>query len=151
MRLKYIKLYYNKLLFCLTDSLYNSTKHRTDYLSLEFLLERFKKLEDVEKRKYKFAQSNHFNELWSSDPYLIFLNDYIIKDKKYENIDNFMTEKIEKIRTDARKTWFKMNSFKKQQFIDKANMYGYFPRELDLSLVQEEFFVSNHNFKETYN
>lgn len=115
------------------------------------LVEKYKKLNDIVKRKYKFASINRFNdELWSSDPYLIFLNDYITKEKKYDNIEYFMTEKIDKIRYDVRKKWFKMNSFKKQKFIDRANMYSNFPRELDLSLVQEEFFVSNHNFKETY-
>lgn len=117
----------------------------------ELLIEKFKKLNDIEKRKYKFASINRFNdELWSSDPYLIFLNDYITKEKKYENVEHFVTEKIDKIRYEARKKWFKMNSFKKEKYSEKANVYSNFPRELDLSLVQEEFFVSNHNFKETY-
>ena len=133
------------------DSFYNSTTHRTDFMQPELLVKKYKKLNDDEKLKYKFASNNRFhNELWSSDPYLIFLNDYITKEKKYENVEYFTTEKFDKIRYDVRKKWFKMNSFKKEKYFDKANMYSNFPRELDLSLVQEEFFVSNHNFKETY-
>lgn len=112
---------------------------------MEEIKTKFDNLTEKEKNRYKLAE-RHVNgdeELGfcASDPYLLFFNDFL---------ESSELQDIKEFRKSARKAWVHLPSNEKASYQREANTYSYFPRELDLSLIQENFYVENPNFKENY-
>lgn len=126
----------------------NETKHlylSRNSINLEELKTNFENLTEKEKNRYKLVE-RHVNGdeeigFVASDPYLLFFNDFL---KASELQDT------KEIRKSARQAWADLPSNEKASYQREANTYSYFPRELDLSLIQENFYVENPNFKENY-